>query len=222
MTDSLPGPRVNRFARLQAASDRVPTKWFAAIGTVLFLAATAAFGGVNDVAAHEERPLPVLTVGETHTSPQLAITVQRAVVIDRLSGTDAFPDEKKGERLLILLVEVENRWTEAVQISASGSAAAGKTVRLAGDERRADGIVREDDQTSHPWLQPALPALLAFSWTVGGNDYADGEELVVELHDTSLEAGKLLYTGLRWSAPELAATVRVPIEDVGAGAEGNG
>jgi hypothetical protein len=44
----------------------------------------------------------------------------------------------------------------------------------------------------------------------------------VELRDAALQAGQLLYTGLKWTQPELAATVRVPIEDVGAGVEEDG
>lgn len=221
MTESVPPPRVNRFARLRAATDRVPTKWFAAIGTTLFLAATAAFGGLNDVAAQERPPLPVRDPGEVHKGPILSTTVQRAVLIDRLPGAGAFPDEEKGERLLVLLVTVENHGDEAVEFGAFGGVL-DKTVRLSGDPRTAAGIVREDDQTPTPWLQPDLPTLLAFSWTVGGSDYAEGDDLVVELRDAELQAGQLLYTGLKWTQPELAATVRVPIEDVGAGVEEDG
>ncbi|WEK12840.1 MAG: hypothetical protein P0Y48_10240 [Candidatus Microbacterium phytovorans] len=220
MTEPAQPARANRFARLQAATDRVPTKWFATIGTVLFLAVTAAFGGLNEVAAAPTPALPELTAGEVHTSAQLSIRVERAVLIDELSGTGAFPDEEKGERLLVLLVEVENRWDEALQLSPFSSFSTGRVVRLSGDDRAADGIVREDDQTPDPWLQPGIPTLLAFSWTVGGADYTDGEELIVELSDSPLEVGELLFTGERWGAPALAATVRIAIEDVGA--EGDG
>lgn len=213
MTEPQP-PRVNRFARLRAASDRVPTKWFAGIGTGLFLAVTAAFGGLADVAA-EEVEIAELSVGETHISPQLAITVERAVLIDSLRGAGAYPDEKKGERLLVLLVEMENRWDEPVSFAQSSAYGSSRTVHLAGDDREAIGLVREDDQTSAPWLQPGIPTLLAFSWTVGPGDYADGDDLRVELSDAQLQTGRLLYTGDRWTTPELSAVVTVPIEDVG-------
>lgn len=212
-------PRRSAFTRLRAAGDRVPTKWFAAIGTGLFLTATAAFGGLAPVAA-TERTLEQLTAGETHHSAQLDVTVERAVLIDSLSGAGAYPDADKGERLLVLLVEIENLWTQP----ALGSPFVGptdatyhRTVTLDGDGRVADGIVREDDQTLTPELQPHVPALLAFSWIVPGDAYADGEELTVVLKDSTLQRGQLLFSDAYWSAPEPAAHVTVTIEDVGAG-----
>jgi len=216
VTEPVPAPRPNRFARLRAATDRVPTKWFATIGTVMFLAATAAFGGLNDVPA-EAKTLEVLGTGETHTSPQLAITVQRAVLIDELSGTGAFPDEEKGERLLVLLVEVENRWDRP--LATFGSAGVQRAVLLEGDDRAADGIVREDDQTSTPWLQPGVPALIAFSWVVPGDAYAGGEPLRIVLSDATLYQAQLLSSGESWVDRTPAAVVTIPLEDVGAGAE---
>lgn len=216
MTEPVPAPRPNRFARLRAATDRVPTKWFATIGTVLFLAATAAFGGLNDVPA-EAKTLEELGTGETHTSPQLAITVQRAVLIDELSGTGAFPDEEKGERLLVLLVEVENRWDRP--LATFGSEGVQRAVLLEGDDRAADGVVREDDQTSTPWLQPGVPALIAFSWVVPGDAYAGGEPLRIVLSDATLYQAQLLSSGESWVDRTPAAVVTIPLEDVGAGAE---
>jgi len=216
VTEPVQAPRPNRFARLRAATDRVPTKWFATIGTVLFLAATAAFGGLNDVPA-EAKVLDELTVGQTHRSPQLAITVERAVLIDSLSGTGAFPDEEKGERLLVLLVEMENRWDRP--LATFGSEGVQRAVLLEGDARAADGIVREDDQTVTPWLQPGVPALLAFSWVVPGAAYADGDPLRIVLSDATLYQAQLLSSGESWVDRAPAAVVTIPLEDVGAGAE---
>lgn len=212
--------RADRFARLRKASDRVPTKWFATIGTTLFLIVTAAFGGLNPVAA-VEKPIPTIAAGETHESPQLDVTVQRAVLIDSLRGAGAFPDRDKGERLLVLLVEIENRW----HAPATASMFAGvlqptyhRNVVIDGIGTVADGIVREDDQTLNPTLQPRVPALLAFSWVVGANDYHDGDPLTVVLKDAELLEGQMLFSGEYWSTPEPAAHASVTIEDVGAGA----
>lgn len=216
MTEPVPTPRANRFARLRAATDRVPTKWFATIGTVLFLAATAAFGGLADVPA-EAKVLDELSAGETHTSPQLAITVERAVLIDSLSGTGAFPDEEKGERLLVLLVEIENRWDRP--LATFGSEGVQRAVLVEGDGRAADGIVREDDQTFTPWLQPGVPALLAYSWVVPGDAYSDGEPLRVLLSDATLYQAQLLSSRESWVDPVPSAVVTIPVDDVGAGAE---
>ena len=217
MTEPAASERANRFARLRAATDRVPTKWFAGIGTALFLAVTAAFGGLAPVAADDEPALARLAAGDTHTSRQLAITVQRAVLIDELRGSGSFADEEKGERLLVLLIEMENRWN--VPLRTFGTEGVMDAVRLDGDDRAATGIVREDDQTFTPWLQPGVPALLVFSWTVPGTAYADGDELKIVLRDSTLQVGQLLYTGDTWGEPSPAAIVTARIEDVGAGAE---
>lgn len=210
-----PGPpeRVSRFSRVRAATDRVPTKWFAAIGTGLFLAATAAFGSLNTVAAAPPAPLSTLGPDTTHTSAQSAITVRSAVLIDKLSATRVFPQE--GERLLVVLVEIENLWTAPLELGSDDGVA--QAVRLAGDERGPGGTVREDDQTDTPLLQPGVPALLAFTWAVPRQRYADGDELTILLRDPSLISGQLLYTGTSWGEYTPAAEVRVPIRDAGAG-----
>lgn len=212
MTEPARTPAPSRFAKLRAATDRVPTKWFAAIGTGLFLAVTAAFGGLAPVAA-EQKPIAQLAAGETHEGPQVATSIQRAVLVDSLSGAGAFPAE--GERLLVLLVEMENRWTQPVWTF--GNEGAQRTVRLGGDTREATAVVREDDQTLNPWLQPGVPALLAFSWTVAVDAYADGDDLHVDLRDMTLYTGQLLFEGQSWGFPEEAAVVTIPIEDIGAG-----
>lgn len=206
------GPQ--RFAKLRKATDRVPTKWFAAIGTAGFLAVTAAFGSLAPVEV-EATPLAQLAGGETHTSAQLSTTVERAVLIDALPGSGVTPDREAGERLLVLLVTLENQWTRPLASSARESFAG--AVRLAGDDRRAQAVVREDDQTSPLWLQPGVPALLAYTWTVGPDDYHGGDDLTVVIDDPELIVGQMLYTGEDWGDYRPAAEVTISIDDVGAG-----
>lgn len=193
----------------------MPTKWFAAIGTALFLAVTAAFGGLNPVAA-EEHPLAQLSGGQTHTSAQLNVTVERAVLIDRLPGSGAIADPEKGERILAVLVRLENLWNRP--LSSGSRPGFATSVRLAGDSRPADGVVREDDQTAPFWLQPNVPALVAFSWVVRGSDYADASEVTIVVEDGSLIVGQMLYVGEDWGDYAPAAEVTLPLSDVGAGA----
>lgn len=191
----------------------MPTKWFAAIGTGLFLAVTAAFGGLAPVAV-AEKSLPQLSAGETHTSPQLNITVERAVLVDSLTGSGVTPDRDKGERLLVLLVQLENLWNRP--LSSSSTEGFTGAVLLDGDPRKAGALVREDDQTSPMWLQPDVPALVAYTWAVGPNDYAEGENLTIVLQDAELIVGQLLYSGEDWGDYAPAATVSMPLEDAGA------
>lgn len=205
-------PRPSRFARLQKATDRVPTKWFAAIGTGLFLAATAAFGGLAPVAVAEPT-LPELTAGDVHTSAQLKVTVERAVLIDSLQGSGVTPDSDRGERLLVVLAQVENLWDRP--LSSAGSESFLQAVLREGDSRPAGAVVREDDQTSPLWLQPNVPALLVYTWAVGPDDYHEGENLTLVVQDAALITGQLLYTGEDWGDYAPAATVTVPLEDAG-------
>lgn len=196
------------------ASDKVKTASFAAISTGSFLAVTAAFGGLDAVAA-EPAPEPAeLTIGETHVGTQLAVTVQRAVLVDELRGAGAYPDD--GERLIVVLVDVENLWTEPLDTGNVMHQVA-RSIRLDGIDTDAEGLVREDDQTMHPWLQPDVPALLAFSWTVPTDAYSDGEDLRIVLSDAPLHTFTFLRSGTSWTTPELAAFVTAPLEDLGAG-----
>lgn len=205
----------DRFARLRKATDRVPTKWFAAIGTGAFLVATAAFGGLDAVAV-QEAPLAQLTAGQVHTSAQLEVSVERAALIDRLPGSGVVPDRDKGQRLLVVLVRMENRWDRPLASSSKPGFA--QSVRLKDDPRPADGVVREDDQTSPLWLQPGVPALLAFTWAVDPDDYAGASEVTVVLEDGQLIVGQMLYVGEDWGDYAPAAEVTLPLKDVGAGA----
>lgn len=203
-----------RLTWLRKATDRVPTKWFAAIGTGAFLVVTAAFGGLAPVEATEPS-LDQLAAGETHTSAQLGVTALRAVLIDELSGSGVIPDRDAGERLLVVLVRLENRWTRP--LSSGGTESFADAVRVAGDGRDAEGVVREDDQTSPLWLQPGVPALLAYTWAVDPADYTGDDDITILLQDAQLVTGQLLYTGEDWGGYAPAAEVTLPLEDVGSG-----
>lgn len=78
--DSTP-PSRSRFGWLRAASDRVPTRWFAGIATGLFLVA-AAFGGLATAAAPA---VVALEPADEHRNAQLALTIGRAVLFDEFA-----------------------------------------------------------------------------------------------------------------------------------------
>ena len=158
--DSAPGiPRPK--AWLRAASDRVPTRWFAGIATGLFLAATAAFGGLATVSEPE---IAAIQPGDEHQNDQLSITVERAVLLDEFPEAGVYVEDD--EDVLALQIGVENRWTEAISAGPAGSVA--RTVRIAelADTER-ESVARYDDATTSPWLQPGVPAELVITWVVG-------------------------------------------------------
>nr|WP_315267148.1 hypothetical protein [Microbacterium lemovicicum] len=203
--------------RLVAWADRVPTGWFAGILTACFLGVTAAFGGLSAVAAP---PLPELRAGETHRNDQFSLTVERAVLIDELS--DAGVSVEAGQRVLAVVLTVENEWDRALAASSGPSGREGVIGSVRIDELGdvpADAVARLDDATNSPYLQPGVPAELVLTWAVDADSVSDGEELHVVLRDMSLSIGQLVTYGQWWDSPVAAARLAVDVTDVGAGAD---
>jgi len=196
---------------LRAAGDRVPTAWFAAIGTGVFLLATAAFGGLATAA---EPPLAQLRPGTTHVNDMRSLTVERAVLIDELPGSGTSPD--KGERVLAIVVDVENHWTEPLRPEGTGSVA--ESFSVAGLDEPSSSA-RMDDATIGPVLQPGVPAQVVYTWAVDAEDFAAGDHLVVTLNDLSLYTGSFVTSGTSWQDPTPSATMTLVIKDVGAGVD---
>ena len=202
-----------RFEWVRAASDRVPTKWFAAVFVALFLAATAAFGGLATAAPPE---IDRLEPGEAHITDQRSLTVQRAVLIDELPEAGVYPEE--GQRVLALVADVENRWDRPA--SATSRAAIGGSFAV-------DGITpdlpvsaaRLEDESLVVSLQPGVPTRIVFAWPVDADQFTGGESVEVALNDMSLYTGSFVIEGQSWDSPVTTAVVTVEIEDVGAGAE---
>ncbi|MGP3533914.1 hypothetical protein ACTU3I_03890 [Microbacterium sp. RD1] len=207
-------PRSGRLAWVRAASDRVPTTWFAGIATALFLAATAAFGGLSDVPV---AALPELEAGARHDSEQVALTVERAVLIDEFP--EAGITVEPGQRVLALLVTAENRWTKPLATTGS-SGAVSQTLRLPSISGEGPvSVARFDDATTDPRLQPGVPAQLVATWAVEADALSEGDRLRVEVRDAQLYTGSFVTDGQTWSDAAPAALVTVRIEDVGAGAD---
>ncbi|WP_228484682.1 hypothetical protein [Microbacterium cremeum] len=205
--------RKRRFGWIRAATDRMPTKWFVGIATGVFLVATAAFGGLATAAPPE---LAKLEPGEAHVTDQRSLTVTRAVLIDELPGVGVYPEE--GERVLALVVDVENRWDEPQK--AEGSDSIGASFTIGGMDTDAESsVARFDDATRSPELQPGVPAELVYAWAVDADEYEAGEELTVMLRELSLYTGSFVMTGQTWTDPVTVATMTLEIEDVGAGAD---
>ena len=207
--DSTP-PARSRFGWLRAASDRVPTRWFAGIGTGLLLAATAAFGGLATAAAP---PITALEPGQEHRNDQLAVTVERAVLVDEFPDAGVFVDD--GQRVLALVLDVENTWVEPLAASPSSSVVDSITVEGLSDP--PDSVARYDDATLNPVLQPGVPARIVFAWAVDAGAFSDAQSLRLTVNDMTLYTGSFVANGQWWTDPVAAATASVAVEDIGAG-----
>ncbi len=195
---------------VSAVTSRISTKWIGGIATVLILGATAAFGGLEAVAVP---PVPEIAAGDTFAAGGLELTPQRAVLIDELNDTGVRPAE--GERLLVVIMDVTNiddapRWTKS-----AGSVGA---IRVDGNPDAAPAVVRYDDTTSSPYLQPDVPAPLVVTWAVPSDAYADGDELRLQLPTATKFTGEYFVYGDYWDDVAVGAYATLAIEDIGAGA----
>ena len=192
----------------------MPTKWFFTGLVVVFLAGSAAFGGLNDVPAP---PVPEIDAGESFTGAELRIQPERASLIDGFPEQGILPEE--GKRLLVVVAEVENVWDEPV--STLDKIGAGDNIRPRGvtglDAESAPLTVAVlSDGTERPELQPRVPVELAFIWEVDP-DAVQGDTLTVDLYDKSYRAEGFVTYGERFENPFVAASSDLPLKDVGEG-----
>ncbi|HKP07652.1 MAG TPA: hypothetical protein VJU58_10410, partial [Microbacterium sp.] len=192
-----------------------PTRWFAGIATGAFLAATAAFGGLATAAPPE---LAQLSPGEAHVTGQRSLTVQRAVLIDALPEAGVVVED--GQRVLAVVVEVQNRWDEP--LSSTGADGVAGSFRVAGTGEAVAAAARMDDATSAPTLQPGVPAELVYAWPVDAAAFEDGQDVEVTMYELSLYTGSFVTAGRWWDDPVADATVTVSVTDVGAGVDEDG
>lgn len=193
------------------ALDRVPVKWLSTGLLAVFLAATAAFGGLVEV----ERPgIPVLDAGETFIGAELEMTPVRIAVLDELRGSGVFPADD--ERVLTLIMDVQNLSEFARLSSATGSLS---ETRIEGLEKVAPAIARLDDETGHPWLQPLVPLRVALTWVVPAGAFADGDDVRLLLPTASRYVGQSVRYGVYWTDVAVAAHMNLPVEDLGSGEE---
>lgn len=202
--------------RFAAWARRVPTGWFAGILTGLFLAVTAAFGGLAQVAPPA---VAALEPGDAQVGPQLALEVERAVLFETFPEAGAYAGD--GEVVLALLVNAENRWSEPFP-SSHGAVEQALRVEGLGDAiagAEPASIARLDDATFGPWLQPGVPADLVVSWVVPADSVAEGDGVRVVIREAMLERGQRLTSDERWSSPKPVAAVELAVVR-GAAAEG--
>lgn len=209
MTEPAAPARANRFARLRAATDRVPTKWFASIGTGLFLAVTAAFGGLAEAA---EPPIATIAAGETHTNELYAITVEKAFLFEELSEAGAA--EVEGMQVLALRVTLENVWTEPQRTGRRTSTEEIFAISVPGAEFENAALLA--DGTLFPVMQPNVPATVALTWYVPTGSIAPGDQVTVTLSDPTLWVGSFVSADKGWSSDGPSAEVALTVAAGGA------
>ncbi|RFA09057.1 hypothetical protein B7R54_07330 [Subtercola boreus] len=211
-----PGGGANWRTRVTSLSGKVPTKWLVTAVVALFLAGSAAFGGLNAVAADA---LPEVQAGSAYSGAQLRITVSRAVLIDGFPEQNITPDD--GKRLFVVIATVENVWDRPVTTYDNiGAADNLRPVGVEGiqSDTPPDDVVVISDGTKAPRLQPRVPIELAYVWQVADTATVGPGDVRVDIYDKVYAAGGFVTFGARYEDPYLAAFATVPLKDVGAGA----
>jgi hypothetical protein len=214
VTTTAPPTRAARIrARAKNLSTKVPTRWFFTGLLALFLAASAAFGGLEDA---DTPPLPQLDIGEAFSGAQLRIAVEDAVLIDAFPEANIVPAE--GMRLLVIRATVENLWDRPVSTRPDFGAA--DNIRPRGvtdlaDEPLTVAVISDGSQS--PELQPAVPVELAYVWEIKPGSVADSQVLRIDVMDKTYAAGGFVTYGERFQDPFVAAFSEASVTDVGAG-----
>lgn len=209
--DAVAVPR-RRFAWVRAASDRLPTRWFAGIATGLFLAVTAAFGGL---ATASEPPVPTAEADEAIVAAPFTVTVERAVLLDEFPEAGVYVDEEEGERVLAVQLDVVNTWTRPLAAQSENGLTGAIRVEGLGP---ADSAAHYDDATRNPRLQPGVSAPIVLTWVIDGDAFSEGDEIVVSVNTMTLYTGSFVTSGQWWNDPVPSARVSLVATDVGAGA----
>jgi hypothetical protein len=181
----------------------------------VFLAASAAFGGLNTVVPP---PIPVIEAGEPFTGAQLRIAVERAVLIDGFPENDITPAD--GNRLLVVVTRVENVWDEpAVTLGDESAAQNVRPTGVAGIDAGTEplSVAVLSDGAEYPELQPGVPVELAYIWEVAPDALGKGDTIGVDIYDKTFRAEGFVTYGERFENPFVAASTDLTVDDVGAG-----
>ncbi|MEJ1923532.1 hypothetical protein [Microbacterium sp. KHB019] len=191
--------------------DLIPTSWMITGAGAVLLAATALFGGLEAAAVD---PIPVISVGETFAGSDLEMTVTGVELRDDRGPMAIFPDEEKGERILVVTVDAVNTFaTPRGATSLSESSPMIDGIRIEGLEAKGE-VFRADDGRISPTLQPDVPARLLLAWIVGPGDFHDGDEIALTLPDSTHYVGQSVMRGDYWTDVRVGATLSATIDEV--------
>ena len=210
-SSSPPDARAKVLGWARRSIDLIPTSWLITGAGALLLAGTAVFGGLEAAAVD---PIPALEVGDTYTGSDLELSVVGVELRDDRGMAALFPDEEKGERLLVVTVDVVNTFPKPRgSTSISPTSAVVDGIRIEGFDEKPT-VSRADDGLAAPMLQPDVPARLLLAWLVGPDDVRDGEELALTLPDSTHYVGQSVIRGDYWDDVRVGATLTATVEEV--------
>lgn len=194
--------------------DLVPTSWLITGAGAVLLATTAAFGGLATAPAD---PIPEIAVGDTYAGSGLEITVVGVELWDEAGNSAIYPDEEKGEKVLVVAVDVVSTF-EKPRSTSSGALNQGSVdaIRIVGLDD-APSVSHQDDGESAGMLQPDVPARLLLAWRVGSDDFNDGDVVSLTLPDATHRVGDNVLRGEDlWEDLRVGATLATTVEKAAA------
>ena len=184
--------------------DLVPTSWFATGATAVFLAVTAAFGGLDTVAD----PVAQVPVGGSYDGAGFAMSVTGASLVDARKATGLTPGA--GQRVLLVALDATVTGPRP-RVTADGGSLQG--IRMEGLDAKPV-IFRPDDDNLATTLQPGVRTSVLLAWLVPAD--VGGRRLTVRL-PIALEAKNNIQSGTRWDFIRFGAETRVTVVDGGHG-----
>ncbi|MDQ0615187.1 hypothetical protein QF046_002828 [Microbacterium sp. W4I4] len=219
MTAAPPSPPSERtlLTRVRRMASLIPTGWLLTASGGVLLAATAAFGGLEEV---PPPPVPTVEAGEQYAGSDLQLTVQGVELRTERGNAAVYPDAEKDERVLAVIVEVMNTFDKPRLATALGE------VSPVVDGIRVDGLdakpeVSRADGSGGTFLQPDVPAQLVLAWIVGPDDLKDGDEVTLTLPDSTHRVGTNVQRGVdMWDDVVVGAVLTTTVREIPAGDEG--
>lgn len=203
--------RAKVLAWARRSIDLIPTSWLLTAGGAVLLATTALFGGLQAAAVD---PVPELAAGDTFAGSDLEMTVVGVELRSDHGNTSLYPDEEKGERVLVVTVDVVNTFpTPRSSVYGTRDSYMLNGIVVEGIDEPAS-VSRADDGRISPVLQPDVPARLLVSWIVGPDDFRDGEEVTLTLPASTHYVGQSVMRGDYWDDVRVGATVTTTIQEV--------
>ena len=193
-----------RHGLIRRGFDLMPTSWLATGVTAVFLAVTAAFGGLGTVAD----PVAEVPVGGSFAGAGFEMSVTGATLVDARKVTGLTP--AAGQRVLLVALDATVTGPKPRVTADSGSLQA---IRVEGVDARPV-IIRPDDDNVATMLQPGVRASLLLAWLVPAD--VEGREVTVRL-PMATEAKNNIQSGTRWDFIRFGAETRLTVIDDGRG-----
>lgn len=198
-----------------------PQGWVTLAGLGVFVAGSAAFGGLADVHAD----VPTVASGVAVRNELLQATVVRAAVVDELP--DQYLSSGDGERLLVVRFQLVDRWQEPIGMPSGDDLTGGSNVfagstpmlRPAGIKATLATTAWADGDNSTTVLQPDVPALVDAIWRIPDDALGAGDELTIGFRDGRVTGGQsILSSYYRYvDVGDPVAELRVTVVDDGTG-----